>query len=265
MEIKVNGNTAHAATGGKVAEGDDVPSLVLVHGAGMNGTVWQMQTRYIAHRGVRVYAVDLPGHGGSEGEPLSSIGDMGDWIISFLDAAGLDHVVLGGHSMGSLVALEAAARGPSRVNTLVLLGSAAEMPVHPDLIAAAEGNQRLAPELVTDWGFGNISHKGGHVHPGLWAVGSAQSLLLGGNPGVLANDLKACNVYKDALSSAKKVEAPVHLICSDEDKMTPYSNAKPLIDALADTNVTMLEKTGHMMQVERPRECAKLLLDLCRV
>lgn len=261
MEIIVNGKKAHAATGGKDAA-EDAPVLVLIHGAGMDGTVWQLQSRYLAHRGIRVLALDLPGHGHSEGDPIASVADMADWVAAFMDAAGVEKAAVAGHSMGALITLEVAARHPDKVRAVGLLGCAAEMPVHPDLIAAAEDGGKLAPALITDWGFGAIAHTGGHLHPGLWAMGAAERLLMDAKPGVLASDLKACDAYKDALAAAAKVEASAALISGDEDKMTPLKNAKPLIEALADATPTVLEKTGHMMMIERPREVARLLMEL---
>lgn len=260
MEITLNGQKAHAATGGLIPE-DGAPTMVLVHGAGMDSTVWQMQSRYLAHRGVRVLAVDLPGHGQSGGDVISSVEAMADWVIAFMDEAGCQNVSIGGHSMGSLVALEVASRIPARMRTVALLGCAAEMPVHPDLIKAAEDGGKLAPGLITDWGFGNISHKGGHIHPGLWAMGAAERLLLSAKPGVLANDLIACDAYKNALNAAQKITSSTHLICADEDKMTPPKNARALSDNIASCAMTVLPKTGHMMMLERPREVAKMLLE----
>lgn len=261
MDVTVNGINAHAVTGGLVPA-DSAPVMVLIHGAGMDGTVWQLQSRYLAHRGVRVLAVDLPGHGHSEGEALATVAEMADWTAAFMDAAGAGQASVAGHSMGALIALELAARHPEKVRAVGLLGAAAEMPVHPDLIKAAEDGGALAPELITDWGFGHISHTGGHLLPGLWAMGAAERLLMDAAAGVLARDLIACDTYKDALAAAAGISRPVALISGDEDKMTPLKNARPLIDALDNVTTTVLPRTGHMMMVERPREVAKLLLQL---
>lgn len=261
MEISVDGKRVHAATGG-FPTSDTAPALILIHGAGMDATVWQLQSRYLAHRNVRVFAVDLPAHGHSEGPAIETISDMADWVIAFMDAAGIDNASVAGHSMGSLISIEMAARAGTRVTSVGLLGSAAEMPVHPDLIKAAEDGGRLAPGLITDWGFGGLAHKGGHPQPGLWAMGAGEQLVRDAAPGVLAKDLIACNDYKSAIDSASKISASVQVISGDEDKMTPVKNAKPLIEAMSNAHLTVLLQTGHMMMIERPRECAKLLLNL---
>ncbi len=261
MECIVNGKRAHAATGG-IEPKAGAPVLVLIHGAGMDGTVWQLQSRYLAARGVRVFAVDLPGHGGSEGPALASVEDMADWVIAFMDAAGIKQAAVAGHSMGALIAVELAARHPEKVKAVGLLGVAAEMPVHPDLIAAADAGGPLAPELVTDWGFGRISHIGGHPQPGLWVMGAAEQLLESAKPGVLAGDLRACDVYKKAAEQSTGVACPVRIVAGDEDKMTPLKNAKPLMGQFKDAALDVLGRTGHMMMLERPREVAKSLRDL---
>jgi len=253
MEVTVNGLKAHAATGSRDLNADE-PAVILVHGAGLDRTVWQLQTRNIAYMGRRAYAVDLPGHGRSEGEALNSIVEMADWIASFMDAAGIEKAKLIGHSMGSFVTLETAARHPHRVEGLCLMGVSDSMPVHPDLLAAAERNERLAPELIIYWGLGEKAKVGGHPHPGLWVHNASQILFENARDGVLFNDLAACNVYTGALNAAGKVKCETLFILGKDDMMTPARKAKPLADAMANAKTTVVEKCGHMMLLERPNQ-----------
>src|SRR5918999_794775 len=130
MELRIDGKPAFAATGGRPFD-PTLPTMLFVHGAGMDHTVWALQARYFAHRGRGVLAVDLPGHGRSAGPALGSIREIADWLASLIEAAGVDRAALAGHSMGALAALDCAARYPERVRALALLGEAARMPVHP--------------------------------------------------------------------------------------------------------------------------------------
>src|ERR1700732_3053893 len=138
MQLSVNGIDTFVANGGREFDPSQ-PTIVLLHGAGFDHTSWALHSRWFAHHGYGVLAPDLPGHGRSSGAPLSTIADMADWTAALLDAAGSAKAWLVGHSMGSLVALEAAARHPTRVSALSLIGTAAIMTVGPDLLKGAAG------------------------------------------------------------------------------------------------------------------------------
>jgi len=251
MELTVNGKAVHAATGGKDFD-PALPAVIFVHGAGLDRTVWALQTRYFAHHGHGVLAVDLPGHGKSGGPPLTTIPAMGDWLAALIDAAGLDQAALVGHSMGSLVALECAARHGAKVRALALVGAAAAMPVHPDLLAAAEANDRSAYDAICFWGFSRPAQLGRDKAPGMWMVGSSVELLAHGAPGVLHSDLAACAAYKDGLASAAKVKCPVRLILADSDFMTPLKGGKALANAFHAADTIILNRCGHMIMAEQP-------------
>jgi len=246
-----DGRVVNAALGGRSFDGDD-PVVVLVHGAGMDRTVWQMQTRFLAHHGYRVVAIDLPGHGGTDGEPCPSVGDYADWLADAIANLGVGAVHLAGHSLGSLIGLETAARRPDLVSSLLLLGTAAAMPVHPVLLEAATNGDALAGQLMSGWAFAKAGKLGVHPSPGANMVGGTQALLSNSAPGVLANDLAASGAYDGATAAASKVQAPVTVILGGSDRMTPLKAAQPLLDALPDPQVVVIDGCGHMMMFERP-------------
>jgi len=253
MDFMVDGLKTHVATGGR----DEVagePVVILIHGAGLDRTIWQLQSRSIAFRDRRVLSVDMPGHGRSEGKSLQSISDMADWIGRFMDAAGVESAMLIGHSMGALVALEAAARLPERIEQLVLMGAAEKMPVHPDLLKAAQDNKPLAPELIVYWGLGEKAKIGGHPEPGLWVHSAIEVLLKLAPENVLASDLNACNDYKNGSESATMVNCPTLLVLGHDDLMTPAKAGKALADHIADSRTVVIEKCGHMMMIEHPNQ-----------
>ena len=261
MDIIVDGKTAHAATGGRANNPDD-PAVILVHGAGMDRTIWQMQTRNIAFQERRVFAVDLPGHGRSDGPALASIADIADWLVRFMDAAEIDTTTFMGHSMGALITLDAVSRYPERAERLILTGVAEGMPVHPDLLAAAAANEPLGPELIVFWGLGEKAQTGGHPLPGLWVHGASEVLLKNAKAGVLSNDLAACNAYTDAPAAALKITCPTDFVLGRNDKMTPVKSGIALADAIEGANVNILDRCGHMMMIERPNEMYKALRGL---
>ena len=188
MNLTVNGKDVFAATGGRAFD-KSLPSAVLIHGAGFDHSAWSLHSRWFAHHGFAVLVPDLPGHGRSEGPALKSIAEMADWIAALLEAAGSGSAHLIGHSMGSLIALETAARHPAKVSALGLIGTAATMTVGPDLLKAAEANNHDAIDMVSIWGLGFAAEIGGSLAPGLWMHGGAQRVLQHCAPGVLFADL----------------------------------------------------------------------------
>ncbi|MBO6782193.1 MAG: alpha/beta hydrolase [Alphaproteobacteria bacterium] len=263
MELQVDGRKVFAHTGGQPFS-PEKPALVFIHGAGNDHTYWGMQARFFAHHGFSVLIPDLPGHGRSEGEAPETINDYAGWIWRFADAAGADKAVLVGHSMGSLIALAAAAREPGRMLALVLAGPSDHMQVHPDLLAATAANDPAAWELITDWGFGKPAHKGGHQAPGLWLRGGGRALLASGPPDTLGRGMAACNAWEGALDAAANVTCPTLFLLGAADRMTPPRASKGLQAAIGGARVEVLPATGHMMTVERPNESIDIIHEFLR-
>ncbi len=135
MRLTVAGHETYAYTGARPLVATQ-PTVVFVHGAAHDHSIWALQSRYVAHHGSNVLAVDLPGHGRSDGAPLASIGAIAAWLVALLDAAGVECAAVVGHSMGALAGLETAARYPARVRKVALLGPSVPMPVSDALLAA---------------------------------------------------------------------------------------------------------------------------------
>ncbi len=253
MQLSVNDRDIFVATGGREFDASQ-PTIVLLHGAGFDHTSWALHSRWFAHHGYGVLAPDLPGHGRSAGAPLTTIADMADWTAALLDAAGAAKARLVGHSMGSLIALETAARHPAKVSSIGLIGTAATMTVGPDLLKAAEANDHAAVDMVSIWGLGFQAELGGSLAPGLWMHSGAQRVLEQCRPGVLFNDLSACNAYQNALAAAAQITVPATLILGEREMMTPARAGKRLAAAIPNARTIVLRGAGHMMMAERPDE-----------
>jgi pimeloyl-ACP methyl ester carboxylesterase len=260
MQLSVDGIDTFVASGGREFD-IGLPTIVLLHGAGFDQTTWALHSRWFAHHGFGVLAPDLPGHGRSGGAPLKSIAEMADWTAALLNAAGVAKARLVGHSMGSLIALETAARHPAKVSALSLIGTAATMTVGPDLLKAAEANDHAAVDMVSIWGLGFQAELGGSLAPGLWMHHGAQRVLEKCRPGVLFNDLAACNAYQNALAAAAGVTVPATFILGERDMMTPAKAGKALAAALPNSRTVVLPGAGHMMMTERPDELLAALQD----
>lgn len=254
MELEINGQPAYAYTGGKAFDAS-LPTVVFIHGAQNDHSVWLLQSRWFAHHGFGVLAVDLPGHGRSAGKPLPSIEDIADWIELLLEKVGAGDtaktVSLVGHSMGSLAVLECAARHPARIARIALFGTAVPMPVSDALLDAAKHNQSKAISMINVWSHSPRAAMGGYAVPGIWHFGAARRLAERQQPGVLHNDLAACNAYGRGMEAAAAVACPVLIISGSRDMMTNPKAAARLAAALRDVRTVSLEGAGHVIS-EQP-------------
>jgi len=263
MRVVVRDRGVFAYTGARPLD-PALPSVLFVHGAGNDHSVWALQSRYFAHHGHNVVAVDLPGHGRSEGPPQASVEAIAAWLADAMSTIGLAHYAVVGHSLGALSALALAALHPDRVARLGLLGPAAPMTVSDALLDAAAHDEPRAAALITGWSHSTPRQLGGNPVPGLWMMGQAKRLLERTPPGVLHIDLRACNRYEDAPAAATRVRCPVLFVLGERDVMAPPRQAAALQAALPQARTIVLPGTGHAMTTEQPDAVLDALRDFLR-
>jgi pimeloyl-ACP methyl ester carboxylesterase len=251
MLLTVDGRTVYAATGGRAFEAGK-PTIVFVHGAGLDHTNWQLPARAFAWHGFNVLALDLPGHGRSEGPQLDAIPAMAQWIVRVLDAAGVASAALVGHSMGASIALEVAAAVPDRIDRLALLGAGAAMPVNEALLSAARDNPAAAYGMMTGWSLAQGAKVGGNPVPGLWMTGASMALLGRNAAGTLHRDFLACANWSTGPQSAAKVRCPTLVVTGTADLMTPVKVGQKLAEAIAGARFETLPNCGHSLFAESP-------------
>ena len=251
MLLTVEGREVYAGTGGRPFA-PERPAMVFIHGAGLDHTCWQLQSRWFAWHGWSVLAVDLPGHGRSAGPPRESIADLVAFIEALLAAAGVAKAALVGHSMGAIVAIVTAAKSPDKVSHLALLGIASAMPMHPNLLKSARENPPAAYDMMTGWCHSPPAKLGGNTAPGLWMTGGSRALFAHGQQGSLAVDLAACDAWKSGPEAAAKVQCPTLFLSGESDVMTPARKAAELAKLVTGAKITALPRSGHMMMSEQP-------------
>lgn len=247
-------HTTYCYTGGRRPE-KDRPTVIFIHGAGHDHSVWILQTRYFATHGWNVVVPDLPGHGQSDGPVLESIEALADWILALVATLGTTKVALVGHSMGSLIALQAAASAPDVVSQLVLIGSVAPMPVAAPLLDATLSNRDKAHAMINQWSYAPRALLGASSIPGLNLTAMNERLMRRQAAGVLHRDMSACNAYTGGFDAAGRVRCPTLLLSSALDRMTPPKALAPLAAAFtggASVSKCILPGAGHAMMSEAP-------------
>ena len=249
MYLEVRGENTYAATGGKNFDAS-LPTVMFVHGSGLDHRSWALQTRWFAYNGYSVLAPDLPGHSLSSGKALESIEEMGAWLADFLRAADAAPVHAVGHSQGFLDVLELARQEPGLLKSITGVGTAGEIPVNPALIDAAAKSAGEAAEMLLMWGFGPDAQYGISAVPGMQPIAIGRQIMAA-NP--LYQDLVACSRYDQGNAVAENIEVPSQLVLARKDRLTPLKAGQAFAERLG-ARVTIIERYGHMLPIEAPRQ-----------
>ncbi|SCK47552.1 Pimeloyl-ACP methyl ester carboxylesterase [Variovorax sp. HW608] len=257
MQLKVNGHATYCYTGGKTLDSAK-PTVVFIHGVLNDHSVWILQSRWFANHGWNVLAIDLPGHCRSEGPPPATVEEAAAFIALLLDAAGVAKAALVGHSFGSLIALETAARSPERVTHLALVGTAYPMTVSPALLDGAINDPQQAIGMVNTFSHSLLAPPPSSLGPGTWLHGASRALMrrvLASNPdaNVFHIGFKACNDYANGEAAMAKVQCPTLFLLGASDQMTPPRATRTLISKAANAKVVTVN-AGHALMTEAPDE-----------
>ena len=251
MKFLVQQKPVYVYTGGKPFDAAK-PTVVFIHGAANDHSVWTYQARYFAHHGWNAMAVDLAGHGKSFGDAKTSIAAYADWVVSLLDNGGVARTALVGHSMGSLISLACAAKYPSRVSQLALIGASVPMPVADVLLDAATHRPAEAFDMLNIWGHAPHLKWGRNPTPGTSSMMAYRRLLMQSRPGVLASDLAACNAFLPDDAILADIKVPTLVIAGSRDLLTPVKAAEMLAARIVNCRFAQIENTGHTLMQEAP-------------
>lgn len=231
------------------------PPVILIHGAGGNHLSWPAEVRRLP--GQRIFALDLPGHGKSEGVGRQLIDDYAQSLRAFYDAVGISKAVLVGHSMGGAIALAFALRYPRRVLGLGMLGSAARLRVSEDLleVAANPATYQTAIQMVVDWSFAPSADA---TLKQLVAQRMSET-----RSAVFYGDLLACNAF-DLTDKVKRVKVPALVMCGGLDRMIPLRYSEYLAGQMPNARLQTLFEAGHMLMMEQPAAVSTALLDFLK-
>lgn len=227
----------------ELSGGEYEQSLILLHGSGGSAKNWPARVKGLP--GVNVYALDLPGHGQSSGEPPASVSAYADWVEGFVDGLGLEQVVLCGHSLGGAITLTLALRKPSWLTRIILVGTGARLRVHPAILAGVKNNADGVAAMMGNFVFGPDADRD--------AREEMAGLIHGATPAVLLNDFQACDGF-DVMEQARDIRTPALVVCATHDQLTPVKYARYLADVIPVAELLVIEGAGHMVALEKANE-----------
>jgi pimeloyl-ACP methyl ester carboxylesterase len=259
MKLSVLGAPTYCYTGGKPFDAAK-PTAVFIHGVLNDHSVWILQSRFLAHHGWNVLAVDLPGHCRSGGEAPATVEAAADFIAALLDAASVAGAALIGHSWGSLIALEAAARLGERISHLVLVGTAYPMKVSATLLDASLNEPMKALKMINVFSRSTLASPPSVLGPGTWVYGASLALgrrVLASNPAVnvFHRGFVACDSYANGEEAMAAVRCPVLMVLGSQDQMTSPKAAQTLIASASASGKTckvIALPVGHHQMSEAP-------------
>jgi len=233
-------------------------TVILLHGSGQSHVVWSLTDQYLTDLGYNVFAIDMPGHGNSEGKSLKTIEDLAEWLEKLINKIGIRDLILLGHSQGCLVALEYIYKYPKNVKKVIFVAGSYEIPVNKSLIDLALAGDVESLNLMMKWGYGYSKQ------------------FIGGNPlqkilnspreirEVLAIDLIACNNYKNGINALKKIMCPSLFIFGELDKMIKLEKGKEFSKLVTDSKTHIIKDCGHMVILENPFEMREKIADFLK-
>ena len=229
-----------------------------MHGSGLSHIVWSLHEQFYSSQGFNVLAVDLPGHGDSEGPSLSSIQEISDWVKDLANELNLKKINFIGHSQGCLVGIDFASRYPELIERLVLVAGSYKLPVNQDLLDLAEAGDEKALLLMMKWGYeGSKAFIGGN--PVKKIINSTREIRE-----ILYVDLRACNNYKSGKDSLEKKNCSTLCIFGDLDKMVPLEVGNKMAEKIKNSKVKVITNCGHMIIFERAFEMRKSVIEFLK-
>ena len=247
MDLLINKNKVFSIDTGETFD-NKKQTIILLHGSGQSHIVWSLTAQYLTDQNYNVFALDLPGHGNSEGESLKTIEEMAEWLNKVIISYKIEEFTLIGHSQGCLIALEYANRYLLNLKNIIFIAGSYEMPVNKSLIDLALSGDMESLNLMMKWGYGSSKQ------------------FIGGNPlkkilnsprevrEVLAVDLIACNNYKNGLNAVKNVQCPTFFVLGEIDKMVKVKKSSEFARLISNSKVHIIKNCGHMIMLENAFE-----------
>lgn len=221
---------------------DNVPPLLLIHGAGANHLVWPAQLRRL--NSWRVICLDLPGHGRSSLPGYQSIVDYSAAVADMLSVLDIDTVIAAGHSMGGAIVQQLALHYPDIVSGLILIGTGPVLPVNAKLLNTAGNNLEAVADMIVKWAWSRAMQDDELRQ-------NDRAMILSNPEEVVYGDYRACATF-DVRVELANLDIPTLVIGGDADHMTPLALSEALAESIQKSTLVVILGGGHMLMLEQP-------------
>ncbi len=217
---------------------DERGTVLFIHGAGGSHQNWVLQVRNVPE-GYRFIAVDLPGHGKSEGPFYNSAEKYAEEILKFVEVLGVDGLkAMVGHSLGGCIGVWTYLKC-LKVGSLVLVSSALKL-WGAEKVSKPPDRYHICDSLFFDWKL-RVQCKKGSV--GLFNTDFE----------VLKADMEAASGC-DLRKFANKINIPVLLVYGYYDRMLPSWAVEETFLLLRDRATKVGLESAHMPMIEKYEE-----------
>jgi pimeloyl-ACP methyl ester carboxylesterase len=220
---------------------DNSKPLVLLHGFGVSGYMWQRCIPYLAQQ-AQVFVVDLPGHGHSRLRGAWRLRAMAPLLALWIEQMGIAPIRLVGHSMGGAIAIHLTASAPDLVERLVLV-NAASIPLEATIPALCVRTVR------------SILQPGGGGYP--WRL---LGDVLKPRPRLFwqaAQDM----LRSDFRAELGSIDLPTLILWGERDVLLPLALGQQLHEALPHATFISLPNCGHRPPLSQPELFSRLVLE----
>lgn len=216
------------------------PALVMIHGAGGCAQVWQNQIHFLNHS-LNPLALDLPGHGKTDGQGLTSLEEYTHWLAKVIRTLFREPVFLMGHSMGGAIVQDMALMYPNLLSGIILAGTGPILKVAPVFLEGLKTGFEETINTIISYAYA----KGTDIS----IINEGAKLMKQAGSSVVQKDFEACDRF-DRRKDIVKINLPCLILCGDQDRLTPPSLSKSLSKSIKKSVLEIFPSTGHMVMIE---------------